>query len=167
MLSNLEIDRSCSVNYRAGYSAGRVQLTTDDHNGCLPSVEKAFGGDIDYAMLVKQYGEGSSPLNRNAARSSPCISRTATSSALIKTRAPTGDGSGYERSRTVLGRNRSPRAEAERQAEWPIKATSVRNSELRHRCQFHYLACHYCMGVVSNRCKKCITFLGSSLVLIF
>jgi len=35
----------------------RVQLTTDGHNVCLEAVEGAFGADIDYAMLVKMYGE--------------------------------------------------------------------------------------------------------------
>ena len=33
----------------------RVQLTTDGHKVYLDAVEEAFGGDIDYAMLVKVY----------------------------------------------------------------------------------------------------------------
>jgi IS1 family transposase len=37
--------------------ANRVQLTTDGHSAYLEAVEGAFGGDIDYAMLVKIYGE--------------------------------------------------------------------------------------------------------------
>lgn len=36
--------------------ANRVQLTTDGHRAYLEAVEGAFGADIDYAMLVKQYG---------------------------------------------------------------------------------------------------------------
>lgn len=36
----------------------RVQLTTDGHSAYLSAVEDAFGGQIDYAMLVKQYGAG-------------------------------------------------------------------------------------------------------------
>jgi IS1 family transposase len=35
----------------------RVQLTTDGHAAYLEAVEGAFGGDVDYAMLVKLYGE--------------------------------------------------------------------------------------------------------------
>jgi IS1 family transposase len=35
--------------------ANRVQLTTDGHKAYLEAVENAFGGDIDYAMLVKVY----------------------------------------------------------------------------------------------------------------
>ena len=37
--------------------ATRVQLTTDGHKAYLEAVEGAFGSDIDYAMLVKLYGE--------------------------------------------------------------------------------------------------------------
>jgi IS1 family transposase len=39
--------------------ANRVQLTTDGHKAYLEAVEGAFGADVDYAMLVKLYGEGS------------------------------------------------------------------------------------------------------------
>jgi IS1 family transposase len=46
--------------------ANRVQLTTDGHKVYLQAVEDAFGGGIDYAMLVKQYGDvgGSGPERR-------------------------------------------------------------------------------------------------------
>jgi len=37
--------------------ANRVQLTTDGHSAYLEAVEGAFGGDVDYAQLVKLYGE--------------------------------------------------------------------------------------------------------------
>ena len=36
--------------------ANRVQLTTDGLKAYLEAVEGAFGGDVDYAMLVKLYG---------------------------------------------------------------------------------------------------------------
>jgi IS1 family transposase len=36
--------------------ANRVQLTSDSHRPYLEAVEGAFGGDIDYATLVKIYG---------------------------------------------------------------------------------------------------------------
>ena len=36
--------------------ADRVQLTSDGHRAYLEAVEGAFGGDVDYAMLVKMYG---------------------------------------------------------------------------------------------------------------
>jgi IS1 family transposase len=36
--------------------ANRVQLTTDGHSAYLTAVENAFGSEIDYAQLVKIYG---------------------------------------------------------------------------------------------------------------
>ncbi|WP_029355055.1 MULTISPECIES: helix-turn-helix domain-containing protein [Mesorhizobium] len=36
--------------------ANRVQLTNDGHRAYLEAVDGAFGGDIDYAMLIKLYG---------------------------------------------------------------------------------------------------------------
>jgi IS1 family transposase len=42
----------------AGRLAHRVQLTTDGHSVYLNAVESAFGSEIDYAMLVKLYGNG-------------------------------------------------------------------------------------------------------------
>ena len=36
--------------------ANRVQLTTDGHKAYLEAVEGAFGGDVDYAQLIKLYG---------------------------------------------------------------------------------------------------------------
>ena len=36
--------------------ASRVQLTSDGHKPYLEAIEGAFGGDIDYAMLIKIYG---------------------------------------------------------------------------------------------------------------
>jgi IS1 family transposase len=37
--------------------ANRVQLTSDGHKAYLDAVENIFGADVDYAMLVKLYGE--------------------------------------------------------------------------------------------------------------
>lgn len=38
----------------------RVQITTDGHKAYLGAIEGSFGGDVDYAMLIKIYGgEGS------------------------------------------------------------------------------------------------------------
>lgn len=36
--------------------ANRVQLTTDGHKAYLEAVEGTFGGDVDYAQLIKLYG---------------------------------------------------------------------------------------------------------------
>ena len=44
--------------------ATRVQLTTDGHKPYLQAVEDAFGADIDYAVLVKHYGDPVGALGR-------------------------------------------------------------------------------------------------------
>ncbi len=41
----------------AGRLSNRVQLTTDGLKAYLDAVEDAFGADVDYAQLVKLYGE--------------------------------------------------------------------------------------------------------------
>ena len=62
MILSFEVgDRSGDTAYEfmvdlAGRLSNRVQLTTDGHKAYLDAIEGAFGGDIDYAMLVKQYG---------------------------------------------------------------------------------------------------------------
>lgn len=69
----LEADTKLIVSYfvgdRSGQSAmalmddlrsrlaNRVQLTTDGHKAYLEAVEGAFGDDVDFAQLVKLYGE--------------------------------------------------------------------------------------------------------------
>ena len=40
----------------AGRLSNRVQLTTDGHRSYLEAVNEAFEFEVDYAMLVKQYG---------------------------------------------------------------------------------------------------------------
>jgi IS1 family transposase len=44
--------------------ANRVQMTTDGLRAYLDAVEGAFGADIDYAQLVKLYGEAPEPAGR-------------------------------------------------------------------------------------------------------
>lgn len=43
----------------AGRLANRVQLTTEGHRPYLTAVPRAFGNDVDYAQLVKVYGQTS------------------------------------------------------------------------------------------------------------
>jgi len=44
--------------------ANRVQLTTDGLKAYLEAIEGAFGADVDYAQLVKMYGETAHPPGR-------------------------------------------------------------------------------------------------------
>ena len=55
----------------ASRMTGRIQLTSDGHRTYLEAVEGAFGSEVDYAMLVKIYGQP----RDDAARYSPpeCI----------------------------------------------------------------------------------------------
>ncbi len=48
----------------AGRLANRVQLTIDGHKPYLDAVEGAFGCDVDYAMLIKLYGNTPGPAGR-------------------------------------------------------------------------------------------------------
>ena len=51
--------------------ANRFQLTTDGHKAYLEAVEGAFGADVDYAQLVKLYGE--SPESEKRYSPATCI----------------------------------------------------------------------------------------------
>lgn len=55
----------------AGRLSNTVQLTTDGHHVYLKVVEKAFDWKVDYAMLVKQYGDA--PVGTKG-RYSPAVS---------------------------------------------------------------------------------------------
>lgn len=50
-----------------------IQLTTDGHRVYLSAVENAFGGEVDYAMLVKIYGPDSSPDSNKRYSPAACI----------------------------------------------------------------------------------------------
>lgn len=47
-------------NDLASRMAGRIQLTSDGHKMYLSAVEDAFGGDVDFAQLIKVYGNAPS-----------------------------------------------------------------------------------------------------------
>jgi IS1 family transposase len=51
--------------------AHRVQLTSDGHRPYLEAVEAAFGADVDFAMLVKLYGQD--PENERRYSPAQCI----------------------------------------------------------------------------------------------
>jgi IS1 family transposase len=58
------IEFVCDLSKRL---ANRVQITSDGHRAYLEAVEAGFGADVDYAQLIKLYGEVPHP----AARYSP------------------------------------------------------------------------------------------------
>ena len=53
----------------AGRLANRAQITTDGHKVYLQAMEDAFGSEVDYAMLVKLYGDAAG--NKQEQRYSP------------------------------------------------------------------------------------------------
>ncbi|MFN0277480.1 MAG: IS1 family transposase [Pyrinomonadaceae bacterium] len=57
----------------AGRLANKVQLTTDGHRPYLEAVESAFGGDIDYAQLVKIYGASESKQDQIKYSPAECV----------------------------------------------------------------------------------------------
>lgn len=62
------VDANIFIRDLADRLAHRIQLTSDGHKAYLDAVERAFGDDIDYAMLVKHYG---APKGEEARRYSP------------------------------------------------------------------------------------------------
>jgi IS1 family transposase len=56
-----------------GRLANRVQLTTDGHKASLVAVEEAFGADVDYAQLVKLYGQPTGAGNERRYPPAECI----------------------------------------------------------------------------------------------
>jgi IS1 family transposase len=48
----------------SGRLARRVQVTSDGHRAYLEAVEAGFGADVDYAQLIKVYGEAPHPAGR-------------------------------------------------------------------------------------------------------
>lgn len=57
-LGSRDADTGCDFMHDvASRLVHRVQLTTDGHTVYLKAVEEAFGGNIDYAQLVKIYGQ--------------------------------------------------------------------------------------------------------------
>jgi IS1 family transposase len=55
------IEFVCDLSKRL---ANRVQITSDGHRAYLEAVEAGFGADVDYAQLIKMYGEVPHPAGR-------------------------------------------------------------------------------------------------------
>ena len=61
------------ISNLAGRLASRVQLTSDAHRAYLQAVEDAFGSEIDYAQLIKLYGNDTRPVQEVRYSAPPCI----------------------------------------------------------------------------------------------
>jgi len=65
--------------YVAGRLSNRIQLTTDGHKMYFLPVVQAFGGDVDYAQIVKVYG----PDPEGEKRYSPAVCVACEKNALV------------------------------------------------------------------------------------
>ncbi|HZM02167.1 MAG TPA: IS1 family transposase [Candidatus Saccharimonadales bacterium] len=66
-------DASLFISNLAPRLASRVQLTSDGHKAYLQAVEDAFGSEIDYAQLIKLYGNDTRPVQEARYSPPPCI----------------------------------------------------------------------------------------------
>lgn len=57
-------DATALMDDLRGRLANKVQLTTDGNHLYLEAVERAFGADVDYAMLIKLYGSDPEAVRR-------------------------------------------------------------------------------------------------------
>jgi IS1 family transposase len=55
------IEFVCDLSKRL---SNRVQVTSDGHRAYLEAIEAGFGADVDYAQLIKMYGEVPHPAGR-------------------------------------------------------------------------------------------------------
>jgi hypothetical protein len=72
LYATVALDARMTTRWRAEFQnaplpSNRVQLSTDGHKPYLEAVEGTFGGDIDYAQVIKHYG----PTPAGAGRYSP------------------------------------------------------------------------------------------------
>jgi IS1 family transposase len=63
-----QVDAKLFIGDLASRLANRVQITTDGHKPYIDAIEGAFGRDVDYAMLVKEY-----TADPEAARPAPAV----------------------------------------------------------------------------------------------
>ena len=61
------------ANLRSRLASPHIQLSTDGHKAYLEAIEGAFGGDVDYAQVIKVYG-GESKEEQRRYSPADCIS---------------------------------------------------------------------------------------------
>lgn len=148
----IDADSKLMVGYRLGHRdiedamrlmddlrsrlANRVQLTTDGHRAYFTAVHEAFGGDVDYAMLVKLYGEpkGKGEARRYSAAECCGIRRTVIEGKLAKSDISTS---------YVERQNLTMRMSMRRFTRL-TNAFSKKVENLRHAVSLHFM--HYKFG---------------------
>ncbi|MSV29395.1 MAG: DDE domain-containing protein [Bryobacterales bacterium] len=69
-------DGGCATEFIQDLAArlrNRIQLTSDGHKMYLEAVEDAFGADIDFAQLVKIYGESAEAVQQKRYSPADCV----------------------------------------------------------------------------------------------
>jgi IS1 family transposase len=118
----------------AGRLANRIQLTSDGHKMYLDAVEAGFGGQVDYAMLVKLYG--SDPESEKRYSPATCIG--------AKPEAITGNPDSRHISTSHVERQNLTMRMSMRRFTRLTNAFSKKLENLEHAVALHFMYYNFC-----------------------
>lgn len=122
----------------AGRLANRIQLTTDAHRPYLSAVEDAFGINIDYAQLVKIYGNPEQSRYNAEVRYSPAVCMGAKKAKII------GQPVFGHVSTSIVERNNLNMRMGMRRMTRLTNAFSKKVDNLEHAVALHFMHHNFC-----------------------